>query len=379
MKPLLLSAAVLSLASAAAIGQTYTDITVTGSLDIQGNSATFGAWSDNPAVPGVTITYSEASGGANASLTNSLTRPGAVWNWQRLDGSGNPLSVMQVDSSNRLILTGTQGSGATIIIDPTGGQITINGQQVLTSGNSLAVAGNGNVGIGTTNPGQLLTIGANAYIDANGAASLNGGSTYFGAGTGNLIGTNLSGYSYLPAVFGVQNFNEGNNAALYFAQGPSGPYGQATFLRMIDTDYPSVSWQLQEYGRDGHFAVNLGGAGDIIVLNPDCSGHLAWGNINWDSSGDFNVNGDTCLAGNVGIGTNNPQATLDVNGGANFSGPVQIQPQGDLSMGQFTATPPQSQSGNGDTTGAGITASHGGTGNPILSGTPSVSSGTSGF
>jgi len=283
MKPLLLSAAVLSMASAAAIGQTYTDITVTGSLDIQGNSATFGAWSDNPAVPGVTITYSEASGGANA------------------------------------------------------------------------------------------------YIDANGAASLNGGSTYFGAGTGNLIGTNLSGYSYLPAVFGVQNFNEGNNAALYFAQGPSGPYGQATFLRMIDTDYPSVSWQLQEYGRDGHFAVNLGGAGDIIVLNPDCSGHLAWGNINWDSSGDFNVNGDTCLAGNVGIGTNNPQATLDVNGGANFSGPVQIQPQGDLSMGQFTATPPQSQSGNGDTTGAGITASHGGTGNPILSGTPSVSSGTSGF
>jgi hypothetical protein len=45
------------------------------------------------------------------------------------------------------------------------------------------------------------------------------------------------------------------------------------------------------------------------------------------------------IEGSVGIGTSNPQAQLDVNGGANFSGPVELQPQGDLSMGSFTAMP----------------------------------------
>lgn len=46
--------------------------------------------------------------------------------------------------------------------------------------------------------------------------------------------------------------------------------------------------------------------------------------------------------GRTGIGTSNPQATLDVSGDASFTGPVTIThivPQGDLSMGAFTSTP----------------------------------------
>lgn len=43
--------------------------------------------------------------------------------------------------------------------------------------------------------------------------------------------------------------------------------------------------------------------------------------------------------GKVGIGTSAPSAKLHVAGTARFDGPVRIAPQGDLSMGEFTAEP----------------------------------------
>jgi hypothetical protein len=45
------------------------------------------------------------------------------------------------------------------------------------------------------------------------------------------------------------------------------------------------------------------------------------------------------FSGSVGIGTTTPTASLDVQGNANFTGPVRLAPQGDLDMGGFTADP----------------------------------------
>jgi len=52
--------------------------------------------------------------------------------------------------------------------------------------------------------------------------------------------------------------------------------------------------------------------------------------------------------GNLGIHTTSPAATLDVEGDGRFTGPVHLEPQGDLDMGQFTYDPNSSGGGGSD-------------------------------
>ena len=132
MKLLFLSVALFGLLTAGAFGQSFGNITVTGTasvneldvsgpFDIQGNSAILGSWTGDSSEPGVSFSYSDGRSGINASFSEALTRPGAGWGWLRLNGT-NPIAAMTLSGSNQLILTGVQSSNpGSIVIDPTRG------------------------------------------------------------------------------------------------------------------------------------------------------------------------------------------------------------------------------------------------------------------
>ncbi len=174
----------LAVTGTASVGTLAVTGTAVGAgLDVQGNSIFFGSWSTNALEPGVTYSYSEASGGTNAAFTSTLTRPVSTWCWQRLDGFGNAWNVMALDGSNQLILTGTQTtSPGSIIIDPTVGQITINGQTVLTANaiQNLSIL-SANIGSGNIAGASSIGVGTNVTASGTDSSAFGYGSTASGA------------------------------------------------------------------------------------------------------------------------------------------------------------------------------------------------------
>ncbi len=320
---------------------TYANLAVTGTasvnyLDIQGNTAYFGTVTGTSGEPGKTVTYSEGTGGTNALFTDVLTRSTAAWDWLRLGSSG---PVMELSPSNQLILTGTQTSNpGSIMIDPTAGQITVNGEPVLT-------------GAGVA--GGAITWDSSGDLNVNGSASFADGSDLINSTSeeGTIMNLDLAG-TQQPAI--------------------GGQYGG--FLR-VQSGAGTGDTAIEAYADD-----NQGAAG-IDAYNRDTGTFFIMRQValefTWLTLTDSGLAQTMTLDnnGNLGIGTTTPQATLDVNGSANFSGPVDIQPQGDLSMGQFTSSPSGGDGGGDDGDAAGIGgglrgggALRGGQGAPTVSG-----------
>jgi hypothetical protein len=219
---------------------TYGTLTVTGTasvnaLDLQGNSAIFGSWITDPSQPGVTFGYSEGTGGTSAAFTTVLTRPVATANWLRLDGSGNAWPIMELDPSNRLILTGTQISGAgSIVIDPTLGQITINGQMVVT-GSQIQNLSISSAGIGTGDTVGASSIGVGTNVTASGADS-----SAFGYGTtasgaySFAAGIATTAQAYDSVVLGAYNVPSGN-ATNWISTDPLFTIGNGTGSTSLST------------------------------------------------------------------------------------------------------------------------------------------------
>lgn len=109
-------------------------LVVGGTADILGNTLYFGSWTSDPTKPGGALLYNDGSSGVGSSLTQIVTRPQAVWNWQRLTQSGSATNVMQIDGSNRLILTGTTPTQQ-LVLDPAnqGGPTSVLTQQIADS------------------------------------------------------------------------------------------------------------------------------------------------------------------------------------------------------------------------------------------------------
>ncbi|GEM_PF-2894365 len=167
-------------------------LVVGGTADVVGNTLYFGSWSADPTHPGYSIFYSDGVAGTNSGLTQTLTRPQAVWNWQRIATSGSAVNVMQIDASNRLILTGTDSSQQ-IVMDPNG-TIFVNGSNLLTqdvadSRYFLAGIGltslNGKIGIGTVTPAVALDVWGSLNVSSGSSSALfvDSSSGYVGIGT----------------------------------------------------------------------------------------------------------------------------------------------------------------------------------------------------
>jgi hypothetical protein len=441
---------------------TYSYLTVTGTaainfLDIQGNSAIIGSWITNTSQPGVTFTYFEGTGGTSASFTTTLTRPVATENWLRLDGSGNAWPVMELDQSNQLVLTGSQTSGAgSIVIDPTVGQITVNGNQVLTSGSSLYISSSGLVGIGETSPTEKLEVNGSVYFEGTqstlgidaapvGNIALYESNNYSGTTT-NVFGFydspqitsynygytgyfTLATYSGSGAIPRISGFEMGNprgsgtkttvsalyidaltagvtNYGVYLSNTPNGGslassgstnitiipgvggsigFNVANPIAMLDVSSSSTMVERLTNTAAPGAASGAGISSYTSTLPTAASQRVGYYTFGANDSGTgrnaaaiqayssqawvsgsavgaymtFSTTPNNSLSrvealriaqnGYVGVGTTNPQAELDVNGGIHLSGTldvsgsnvVLVNQAGDLSMGPFTAgTPP---------------------------------------
>jgi len=103
-----------SAASNALVVKKNGDTTVYGKLTLSGSNGS------TAATPyGASIAYDDGIGGVNSSITLQSTRPSSVWNWKRATASGTSANAMQLDASNRLILTGTAATNPPqLVLDP---------------------------------------------------------------------------------------------------------------------------------------------------------------------------------------------------------------------------------------------------------------------
>ena len=60
------------------------ELQIDGLVDVQGNSAYFGTLSGT-SISAASFLYSDGLNGVGAQFMSTLTRPGAVWTWDRLD------------------------------------------------------------------------------------------------------------------------------------------------------------------------------------------------------------------------------------------------------------------------------------------------------
>lgn len=252
----------------------FNELDITGVPDFQNNTLLFGTSGTNFAL---CFTYDDGTGGVGSSVTLRVTQPSAVWNWRR----GTSAIAMQLDASNRLILTGTAATNPPqLVLDPNG-TVTMNGSSLLTraSADSLylsSTAGllisNGNIGIGTITPAEKLTVLATSGVAARFfTADLNG--------VASVLSSN-NGYS---TSFNVENTGSGGKTWGFRSTASASLAGGGKFAIRNETDgeWPFVI--------DSNSNVLIGG-----------------------SAAYFNPTMYVASAGNVGIGTTGPTSPLHI-------------------------------------------------------------------
>ncbi len=341
------------------------DLNVQNSLILSGSSAT----SSTPSIiNGLSVCYSDGTSGADASITQVAARQFAVWNWQRQLGTGSTGMVMQIDSNNCLILSGT-GTNK-IILDPNSG-VNANGSALLTQSmansfylpaNAGLYASNGAVGIGTNSPQAALDVSGNVRFDngtitTDGSGTLNTrainatGSASFGGNlnvTGQLMVSNAAGGTGAKRLVLDQTDGTGQSAVLEFRNGATrmywfldgvngangGSHGQIRTDSSKNILLQSNQSSSGGVGIGAYAAVNA----KLHVLGYTASTPVAIFQGVASQSGDLTQwknSAGTVLStvnkdGSLGINTATPQAALDVNGDARISGSLTISSSGAL-------------------------------------------------
>ena len=296
-------------------------LAVTGTADILGNCLYFGSWSADSSHPGISLAYTDETNGVNASITQCATRPSLVWNWQRLTASGSATTIMQIDGSNRLILTGTDAPPRQLVLDPNG-TIKCNGQDVLTMDvanqqyfrkDATSFLLNGNIDMGggkITNVSQVI---ASRQLLA-GDTTL----TTFGNPNGiPLVITAPWGNDALspwnPAATGSDD--EYRTVAWFKTNDSMSPFDLKVGLY---PDFKMVLFQTSFHGLTNEGTLGLqpsGGMVGIRTMYPNYTLDVA---VDINFTGNLYQNGslinssNSAGGGNVGIGTSYPQAALDI-------------------------------------------------------------------
>jgi len=201
---------------------------------------------------------------------------------------------------------------------------------------NIRITNTGNVGIGTTNPTSKLEILDNTDIDMNGSGT--GHLEIDGNGYNFAIALNASGANLYTnsasrdLIFGTNETErmriDGSGNVGIGTTSPSRQLhikGSASAVRLEDTDQPSVYHEIIE---------NSG----QLDIRADHGNTSTTGNMLFSVGGSEYMRIDS--AGNVGIGTTNPAATVDVSGNARGAVTTDNDLSFDLSVGNnFSCTP----------------------------------------
>ena len=355
---------------------------VTGIPDFQSNVLFFGTSGTTAAL---SLIYNNGTSGTNSSITLQSTNPSTAWNWQRLTSSGTAAPSMQLDASNRLILTGTDHANPTqLVLDPNGA-VSLGGSNLLTqavadglyltqtSADGLYMPST--TGVSVTN-GNLIS--SNQQYFGVGATNLSCRSEWY---TTQVIGQRQAADGYASQVwyiddstYGLMDFgidDIGVPAFNMYVTDSNGSLGKVVMSSHDQVAFFCGSGKSSFIKIDGsaYFpsCVSVGGGGSMpqdlfTVANGNCNWYQDE-NGNWQQSFDSSAfvvkqNGDTAVYGALTVSGTSGGVNSINNGGLVLTGtgvPVTltsgttatkivasgsnqlalVPEQGDLSMGDF--------------------------------------------
>jgi len=229
-------------------------------------------------------------------------------------GTASPTTELNV-SGNIAVSSGSYLSfiDSNLSYNKIGRNTSAGGIQITTGGSAtMNLLDNGNVGIGTTSPGEKLEVVGNIRIDSTSAAQL-----FLDSAAGNDSVINFQEGATQKAKIGYDNSLSG-----FAMVAGSGPYSTADMVILdsgkvgIGTTSPNRLLHLQSTGDAIMQITSADGSGAYIDLGDvsDVNG----GRIVYDSGSNLILNTASAerlritSAGNVGIGTTNPARRLHV-------------------------------------------------------------------
>ena len=216
-------------------------------------------------------------------------------------GAGTPTASISANSGNNatyltgLGVLGTTNAQTLTLGSTSTGDIAFNPGNVGV-GNSLYLASNGNVGIGTSTPNSLLQV-------ENGISDLQ-----FSSGTGGVTPT----ISLIDTSGKAAALAAGTTGSVFVFDN-SGVFGIAgnTNSKITSNNAADGTETFYEYitsGGNVGFGTTTPGNAELVVNQPNAAGDI------FDASQSGNTKFVITNAGNVGIGTTSPLATLDARG-----------------------------------------------------------------
>lgn len=222
-----------------------------------------------------------------------------------------------------------------------------------------SIVTNGNVGIGSVSPGQILDVQGTARMTGFDLTGNNVATGYVltavnSVGIGTWSPVNLSAYVPYSGATGNVNLNSKNltNVSSISANGSvTTPTLSANNYYDQSSSVLLASWTGSLFNLPNVNSFKMPtGASNSYVLTTDGSGNGTWqpssgggGNVGIGTENDVTTWGpsNTLVAndnfnytnGNLGIGTLTPSATLSVNGTSYFTGAVEVQNQNNFSDG----------------------------------------------
>jgi hypothetical protein len=268
----------------------------------------------------VSIETSTVSAG-NTTIGGNLTVGGTI--------SASGLGGSSITAGNVTAgVFGSNGLGGSYAF-PLAGSLGINTSTANSLPQSLSVYGggyfSGSVGIGTTSPSQLLTVGNNNQFTVSSAGALVSQSAIIGATTVGPIVVSWAGaagspdptgtYHYVGQYGGHNEYQRGTDNWYIWYWGTyqwelSTSPGTTTGNNWINYASPNSPPIAGGWAPAGTASGTLNTtAGIASQLTVDGSGDITTGGLL-----SVNGTGNSYILGNVGIGTTNPSSTLDVNG-----------------------------------------------------------------